>query len=69
MPPGESLQITNFVWPDAWESTSGHTDRESTSGHTDHKIASGYTERDNCLVVKSVFYDCVHKGQIYVSIS
>ena len=38
MPPGESLQITNFVRPDVCESTSGHTDRESASGHTEREI-------------------------------
>ena len=44
MPPGESLQITNFVQPDVCKNTSGHTDRESSSGHTDRKHSSGHTD-------------------------
>ena len=70
MPPGESLQIANFVRPDVSESTSGHTDRESASGHRDRKIAPGQTEHEICLLVKvcllvSAFCSCLHNGHIF----
>ena len=47
MPPGESLQITNFLRPVVCKSTSGHTDLESASGHTDCKSASGHTNLES----------------------
>ena len=48
MPPGESLQITNFAWPDVSESTSCHIDSDSASGHIDRKIAFGHSDIIRC---------------------
>ena len=54
MPPDESLQITNFAWPDF----------QKYIWPTDRGKASGQTERENFLLVKMLFYSFIHKEQI-----
>ena len=66
MPPGESLQITNFVWPDVCKIHLFDTDRESASGHTDYKSAPGHTdcESESGHIVRESTSTYMHKWQI-----